>query len=899
MRLTASQIAQMSELLDEALPLDAKGRQRWLDELSPEHQALAPALREALLPVATDNDLARMLDVGAGICLEGTGTGLRPLELVGPYRLIRLLGEGGMAEVWLAQRADGAFKRDVALKLPMLAGPRQDLASRFERERDILAALEHPNIARLYDAGVSSNGLPYLAMEYVAGHPLTAWCDAHHLGIRERLTLFLQVLAAVQYAHEHQVIHRDIKPSNILVTDSGQVRLLDFGVAKMLANEKQQTNLTQRYGRALTPDYASPELTRDDQIGAATDVYSLGVVLYELLSGSTPYHIKASSSITQLEHTISTAEVHPPSTQLAPGAGGKRSTTQRKLALRLQGDLDAIVLKALAKEPAGRYDSAAALADDLQRSLRGEPVEARPDRLGYRAGKFVLRHRTGLAAIAAASALLAAALGFALTRSRGAVPIVAPTTAASDSDMSVVVEDKSIAVLPFLDMSQNKDQEYFSDGLSEELIDHLVHSSDLRVIARTSSFQFKGKNEDVRSIAHKLGVTYVLEGSVRKAGQQLRITAELIRASDGAHLWSQTYDRNLVDIFKVQDEIGDKVSEALHVALLNSPQAASREPDVRAYNLVLEGNYFKARKTLSDVRKAAQLYRQAIDIKPDDALAWARLASAYFSEEILQGPASEEQNRRILDALDRAMRLDPNLVWAYYTRGGFEMSITWNWAAAQADAERMREIDPRFDLLTSAFGDIALTFGMVDKAVELYQQDLERNPLDPYTLDSFGIALCAANRLQQCLETRLRLLQLHPEFGGVNSSVGIARLYLGQFAAALEAIQREPNETYRLGGLAMVYSAMGRRTESDAALNSLTAKFASIDAYGLAQVHAYRGEIDDAFNWLDRAYQQHNAEVPGLKADPLLRNLHPDPRFQALLGRMGLDGQSTAHVSSL
>jgi len=189
-------------------------------------------------------------------------------------------------------------------------------------------------------------------------------------------------------------------------------------------------------------------------------------------------------------------------------------------------------------------------------------------------------------------------------------------------------------VLPFVNISGDKEQEYFSDGLSEELIDHLVHSADLKVIARASSFQFKGRNEDVRSIARKLGVTHVLEGSVRKGGEQLRITAQLISASDGAHLWSQTYDRNLVDVFKVQDEIAEKVAQALRVALRNGHRAVNREPDVRAYNLVLEGNYFKAHRTLRDVEKAAQLYQQAIDIKPDYALAWARLASAYLGEEI-------------------------------------------------------------------------------------------------------------------------------------------------------------------------------------------------------------------------------------------------------------------------
>jgi eukaryotic-like serine/threonine-protein kinase len=888
MALSIPQMALMSRLLDEALPLDEEARRGWLEALPPEHRFLADALQFALLPGAATEDSARLLEAGTGGYVDRLRGGPSPNEAVGPYRLIRLLGQGGMAEVWLARRADGAFKRDVALKLPLLLGLRQDLASRFARERDILAALEHPNIARLYDAGVSSEGLPYLAMEYVAGEPLTAWCDAHRLDIRQRLRLFLQVLDAVQYAHGQQVVHRDIKPSNILVTASGQVRLLDFGVAKLLAQAEQQTDLTRQYGRALTPDYASPELLRGEEIGPANDVYALGAVLYELLSGNRPYHLGAVASIAQLEIAITTTEVRPPSTQLAAGAGPKRATTERKLARRLRGDVDAIVLKALAKSPAARYEGATAFADDLQRSLSGQPVEARPPRLTYRFAKFALRHRTGFAAAATAAIALALAYGLA---QRGALPFALTTRVSPGrSGTFASPEGTSIAVLPFSDMSKRQDEEYFSDGLSEELIDHLVHGANLKVIARTSSFQFKGRSEDVRSIARKLGVTHILQGSVRSDGKQLRIAAQLIRASDGVNLWSQTYDRNLSGIFTVQDEIAESVSRALRATLRTSQGTAATVPDIRAYYLVLEGNYFKARMTPGDVARAVQLYQQAIGISAGYALAWARLASAYMIQELLSGPPTQIQNRRVVAALERAIALDPSLGWAYYTRAGFEMNVTWDWQAAKADTERLHAVDPRFQLLPGALGDIALVLGEPARAVESYREELARDPLDPNALNSLGMALCAANLPQQCLQTRLSLLRMYPEFGGVNSTIGIAHLYLGQFAAALQVLQREQNDDYRLAGLALVYWGMRRRPESDAALNSLTTRFAAIDAYGIAAVHAYRGETDEAFRWLDRAYRRHDPGMLALKTDPLLRNLHDDPRFQALVNRMGLAG---------
>jgi eukaryotic-like serine/threonine-protein kinase len=892
MRLSAAQMARAIPLLDEPFGLDPEGRRRWLEALPPEHHDLLPWLRRVLLPEDDGASEAGALPgIGSAAPTSSIASSLREGETVGPYRLIRPLGAGGMAEVWLAQRADGAFKRKVALKLPMLFRLRQDLASRFARERDILAALEHPNIARLYDAGVSSEGLPYLAMEYVRGEPLTDWCNAHRLGIRERLKVFLQVLDAVQYAHGLQVIHRDIKPSNILVTVSGQVRLLDFGVAKLLVQDDEQTELTQQYGRALTPEYACPELVRGDAIDPTCDVYSLGVVLYELLCGTRPYRLKAGASMTLLEQAIATAQVERPSRQLGQGAGVDRNTTQDALARRLRGDLDAIVLKAMARAREDRYGGAAALADDLQRCLSGEPVEARPAGPAYRLGKFVLRHQAAMAWLTAAIVPVAAAIGYALAVLPGAQRVALGSLDSLDPAMKVApAEDKSIAVLPFVDMSEKHDQEYFSDGLSEELIDHLSRSPNLRVIARTSSFYFKGKQVTIHEIADALHVSHVLEGSVRKAGRELRITAQLVRASDGSHLWSKTFDRNFNDLFKVQEEIAETVAQSLKVALGGArPNGSPQEVNAEAYNLLLQGNHFSYFGTGADDERAIQLYRQAIEIDPNYGLAWVRLAESYSARSLFGSTSEAEDVQRARRAVSRALDIDPRLPDAYLTLANLKTSFDWDWRGAQADLDRARALDPKNPHIRLALAELRVsTSGRINDAIRVLEQELAHDPLLKRPPCWLGFMLYFGGRLEESETAFKALLQLNPSYP--SGQAFLARSYLldGKYLEALAAVQKESDESWKLAVSPMVYWALGRRAESDASLAEERRKYATASAFLIAQSYAYRGEPDAAFEWLDRAYREHNAGMRWILVDPILHKLHNDPRFGTLLTKMNI-----------
>ena len=892
MKLTVQQMALMSRLLDEALPLDVAARRRWLTELSPEHQDLAPALRSALLPDATGSaQVQSLLEQPAGLQDVAVASSRQPGARVGPYELLRSLGQGGMAEVWLARRADGAFKREVALKLPLLKQLRRDLAQRFAVERDILASLEHPGIARLYDAGLDASGCPYLAMEYVQGQPLTDWCDEQCVGLSGRLKLFLQVLDAVRFAHEKQVIHRDLKPSNILVTERAQARLLDFGVAKLLEGEDAD-NLTRTYGRALTPDYASPELLRGDPVDVRTDIYSLGVLLYELLTGMRPYRLKSAASMGFLEQAVGTLEIKKPSeAQSMSASAARRPFLAETWARQLRGDLDAITLKALDREPSKRYQSAATFAADIERYLARKPIQALPVRITDRLWKFARRNTSAVAIAAAALAALVVTIGYTIHRESATRATPGTSATAVLDSIRTDAPERSVAVLPFVDMSEKKDQEYFADGMAEEIIDLLAKVPNLRVPARTSSFYFKGKPTKIPEIARELGVAHVLEGSIRRSGNQIRVAAQLNRADNGYHLWSETYDRKLDDIFKVQDEIAGAVVKALKVSLLiDALPRASPTSSTEAYTLYLQAiSIGKNHPTRLSIPKAVDYLQQAVKLDAKFAPAWAILSRLLVDEVLKFGVLPREQGQeQARRAAETAVGLDSKLPEAHIAIGKILYQFDWDWSAAETEFGKARDLDPGSGDALRWSGYVATTLGRLDDALRLAQQSIAMDPLYEYNYVGAGKVYLALGRNHEAEAAYRKAIDLNTADAIPHIGLADTLLARGEPAPALAEMQQVSRDDGQTIGLAIIYHAMGRKRESDAAMVEAQTKHAKDNIIGLAVAHAYRGETDQAFACLERAYQARDARILGIKTDPYLKSLVADPRYKVLLLKMNL-----------
>jgi TolB-like protein/Tfp pilus assembly protein PilF len=444
----------------------------------------------------------------------------------------------------------------------------------------------------------------------------------------------------------------------------------------------------------------------------------------------------------------------------------------------------------------------------------------------------------------------------------------------------------SLAILPFVNMSGDKEQEYFCDGLTEELITKLSQIRELKVPARTSAFAFKGENMDIREVGQRLGVHNALEGSVRKSGSRVRISVQLISVADGYHLWSETYDRDLNDIFAVQDEIARSVAGTLQVTLLKTTKAALETKNSEAYNALLMGRYFYGQQTRESLEKAAAYYEQAIKLDPGFARAWAGLGAAYAFQAGLGYIPSKPGYEKARATIKKALALDKNLAYAHRVMGWIQMSCDWDWASADESYQRALYLEPGKGQVEAS--QLATALGSFETAVALARRAVELDPISAQTFTTLGLAYWYGGQIEEAIATYRKILELNPGHSIIHGLLGL--VYLTQLSEqeALAELDQVIDPFWRLPGVAMAYHLLGRKAESDAALAEFIQKYQDGGAYNIAQIYAFREEAAPAFHWLEQAYVQHDGGMFLVKVDPLMKNLKKDPRYQAVLKKMRL-----------
>ena len=771
-------------------------------------------------------------------------------DRLGPYEILAPLGAGGMGEVYRGR--DTRLGRVIAIKVLSERFATPGARERFLREARACSALSHPNICAIYDLG-ESDGRPFLVMELLEGETLRHLIGSQPVNPERALEFAIQLTRALEAAHAKGIVHRDIKPANVMITPQGQIKVLDFGLAKISsptsvpADEQQETavmdDLTVPGTTMGTYAYMSPEQARGGAVDARSDIWSMGVVLYEMATGSQPF-------------------AGPTTAAVLEGLLTKQPDSLRQRNPQAPSELQPIILKALEKDPSRRYQSASELRADLERIARGTAPKA----------SSLPGRRTAVAAVAA---LVVLALGgvFWFRHAGGKSPAAT----------------QSIAVLPFVNLSSDKDQDYFSDGLAEELLNGLSRIPNLRVTGRTSSFQFRGTTEDAHTIGQRLNVAMILEGSVRTQGSHIRITAQLIKAADGFQVWSEVYDREKNDILATQEEIARAVTGAMKVTLMGgapAPSRGSRNPE--AYNAYLQAQYFSHVRSKEALQKAAAYFEEATRLDPGYAQAWAMLGSVRANQAGKSDIPLEEGYRVARASIERALALDPNLALAHAVLGWIHLTYDWDWPAADASLKRAIALEPGNDAALENMAFLDKTLGRFEEAVELLQRAIAIDPLSTDNYYNLAITLNRAGRYEEAVTAAKKVLQTSPDYAAAHVALAMNYLALSRPQEAMAEVQKEKNAAWRLIALPLVYHALGQKKEADAAMADMIAKLSTDAAYQIAEAYAFRGETDAAFEWLNRAFAQRDGGLTEIKGDPLLKSLEHDPRYPEFLKKMRL-----------
>jgi protein kinase/serine/threonine-protein kinase len=665
-------------------------------------------------------------------------------ERIGAYAIVGELGRGGMGAVYLAERADGQFEKRVAIKVLKRGTDTDEVLRRFRIERQILANLDHPNITRLLDAGTTNDGLPYFVMEFIEGTPITRFVQQEKVDLQGRLKLFMKVCSAVDYAHRDHIIHRDIKPGNVLVKRDGEPKLLDFGIAKLLSVDSDDGDITVPAERRLTPMYAAPEQSAGRAATIASDVYSLGALLYELLTNKPPPGSNGNSSQDDLSKHLTEP----------PLASHVVSDPKRKRQLR--GQLDQIVAKTMRRDPAQRYSSAAELCADIERYLNGEALRPEPSsdseiKCSHSDARSTSRYHWYIAAASLGAIVLATPLLFSL-RDKAAwrkTPKKSPPSAKSTSAATA----HSIAVLPFDNLSEEKENAYFADGIQGDILTNLSKISDLKVISRRSVMSYRGKTSNVREIGKALSVSTILEGSVRRVGNRVHVNVELINAENERAIWAEDYDRDLTDVLAIQTDLAKKIASELQAKLSPAEKARiERKPteNSEAYLAFVHArNLQSAYEDLGKLKQSEQLYERAIELDPRYALALSRSSQlqSWVVHQFEGTPARREKARTLAE---RALQLEPDLpeghlalgFWYYYGDNNYDAALK-EFQIAQRGLPNEAEVYLGIGAIQRRQGKWADSSANLEKAVDLDPKDtwvLQNLAFNYQVLRNFGAA---------------------------------------------------------------------------------------------------------------------------------------------------------------
>jgi len=783
-------------------------------------------------------------------------------QTLGHYRVREQIGAGGMGLVFRAH--DERLDRDVALKvLPPGTITDENARRRFHKEALTLSKLNHPNIETVFDFD-SQEGVDFLVMELISGATLDEKLKAAALPEKEVIRLGMQLAEGLTAAHAEGVIHRDLKPGNLRLTPDGRLKILDFGLAKLLgpvSDAAVTQSLSQTRGAVGTLPYMAPEQLRSEPADTRSDVWAAGAVLYEMATGKRPF---AQSSAPMLTDAILRQATVPP----------------RALNPNLSPELERILSKALEKDPEHRYQSAKELGADLRRlavSQTAAPLLAvAPERKGL--------PRAGMVAAASVVALLAVVLGTLVLLRQRPAPGGGPPRI------------ESLAVLPLENLSRDPEQEYFADGMTEELTTSLAQVSALRVISRTSVMRYKGTKKPLPEIARELNVDAVVEGSVLRWGNRVRITAQLIDARADRHLWSQSYERDLHDVLALQDEVARAIAAAIKIKLTPQEElhlTSARSVNPEAYELYLKGRYHWNKRTEEELKKGIEYFQEAIEKDPNYAQAYSGLADAYIVLNLRGYTSPKETNASAKSAATKALAIDSTLAEAH-TSLARVLANNWDWPAADVEFKRAIELNPGYLEAHHAYSHYLIAMGRTAESLTESKRALQLAPLDTTMGEHLGWHYLMAREVDQSIDANRKVLDLDPNTTLAHYILGQAYEEKSMYTEAIAEFQRavtlSNGAPETLMGLGHAYAVAGKKGEALKIRGQLVAlsKQRYVSPVYMALICTGLGEKDQAFTWLNKAYEERSAMLIYLKLEPRLDPLRSDPRFADLLRRVGL-----------